>query len=67
MTLSDFCQWCDAGRFTAPDDDRCRCCIEDGIGPDPLACLSVERAPPTRQQYEETMAEWAMDEERAIR
>ena len=37
MTLpyvqGDLCLWCGTGRLVVPGDDRCRCCIEDGIHP----------------------------------
>lgn len=33
LCIHDECQWCGTGRLVVPDDDRCRCCIEDGILP----------------------------------
>lgn len=31
LSLFDTCQWCGAGRLVLEGDDRCRCCVEDGI------------------------------------
>lgn len=56
MNLSDYCQWCGAGRLCVPDDDRCRSCIEDGILPE------TERPSQyrwTRAEYDQNEADFA--------